>query len=213
MVTVFSHETPCSLLTMWSTYVSEESAASATSTDDMCHTVLRNFAITSTSTTGPYPKRPIINFSMVASTFTTLSRCMYFSHLLNRKYLNYWKTCSKTTRKGASLDICHSILFISCWVWYAVFTHFRCKGLIFHLIIINDTYTHTLGLLWTRDRFVSNTYTRQQTTFTTDRTHVPVGIRTDNSRKRASTNLRLRPPDHRDRLTRFSENINFSNSE
>jgi hypothetical protein len=43
-------------------------------------------------------------------------------------------------------------------------THCRCRGSLLHLITFNDT--HSVGLLWTRDRPVAETSTSQHTIFT-----------------------------------------------
>jgi hypothetical protein len=37
--------------------------------------------------------------------------------------------------------------------------HCRCRGLLLHLVTINDTHTHSVGLLWMNDRPVAKTST------------------------------------------------------
>ena len=50
-------------------------------------------------------------------------------------------------------------------------THCRCRRLLLHFITFSDT--HSVGLLWTRDRPVAEIYIWQQTAFTTDRHPCP----------------------------------------
>jgi len=58
--------------------------------------------------------------------------------------------------------------------------HFRCRGLLLHLITLKDTHTHkhtqSVGLLWTRDRSVAETSTWQHTTFKKDKHPYPAGF-------------------------------------
>jgi hypothetical protein len=60
----------------------------------------------------------------------------------------------------------YTLHFIACWleilfflVWPLLPTHCRCRRLLLHLITHMDIYTHThsVGLLWTRDRPVAET--------------------------------------------------------
>jgi len=48
-------------------------------------------------------------------------------------------------------------------------THCKRRGLFLHLFTIDDTHTHSVRLLWTRDRPVSQNSTRQHTTITRDK--------------------------------------------
>ena len=78
--------------------------------------------------------------------------------------------------------------FLSLLVWNLLHSYCSCSGLLLHLVTLNDarthkqahtheqrthTYTHSTGLLWTRDRPVAQTSTRQHTTLTTDRQPCP----------------------------------------
>ena len=93
------------------------------------------------------------------------------------------------------------------WIFFFLFliqTSFiligcRCWRLSLHFITLNDTHTHThsVGLLWTRDRPVTETSTRQHTTLTRDRHPCPWRVRNHNHSKRAATDPRLRPRGHR----------------
>jgi len=57
-------------------------------------------------------------------------------------------------------------------IWLLLPAHCRCRWLLLHLITFYDTHTHTyahsVGLLWTSDRFLAQTFTWQHTTLTTD---------------------------------------------
>jgi hypothetical protein len=53
--------------------------------------------------------------------------------------------------------------------------HCRCRGLLLHLITLNDTHKHSVGLLWMSDQPVAETSTWQHTTLTTD-IHAPAGF-------------------------------------
>jgi len=58
-----------------------------------------------------------------------------------------------------------------------------------------------VGLLWTADQLVAETYTWQYTTLTRDRNPCPLfGIPTCNPKKRKTEDPRLRPIGHWDRL-------------
>ena len=86
-----------------------------------------------------------------------------------------------------------SFFFLSPTSFYL--TMVRCRGL-FALGHTRDT-PQSVGLLWTRDRPVVETW--QHTTLTTD-IHVSGGIRTRNPSRRAAAAPRLRPLGHWDRL-------------
>ena len=60
------------------------------------------------------------------------------------------------------------------------------------------TRTHTVGLLWTRDRSVAETSTVQHTTLSSH-IHTPGVIRTRNPNKRTNSDAHLRPRRHHDR--------------
>jgi len=61
------------------------------------------------------------------------------------------------------LPLCSTLQYIYC----------GCRGLLSHLITLSDTHTHSVGLLWSRDRPVAETSIWQLTTFTTDRQACP----------------------------------------
>jgi hypothetical protein len=72
-----------------------------------------------------------------------------------------------------------------------------------HGLIIEDTWSysdtpHSVGLLWTSDQLVAETYTWQHATLTTA-IHAPGEIRTLKPSKRATADQRLRPSGHLDR--------------
>jgi hypothetical protein len=72
-------------------------------------------------------------------------------------------------------------------------THSTCRGLLLHLITLNDT--HSVGLLWLRDRPIAETSTWQHNTH-------PCPRRNWNPQCQQATgpDLRLRPCWHRDRF-------------
>jgi len=59
-----------------------------------------------------------------------------------------------------------------------------------------DHTPQTVGLLWTSDQLVAETYTSQHTTDI----HASSGIRTHNLSRRAAADLRIRPRGHWDQL-------------
>jgi len=69
--------------------------------------------------------------------------------------------------------------FVSFFVWLLLLTHCRCRGLLLHLITLNDTHTHThththsVGLFWMRDLSVAGTCTWQHAKFSRDRHPCP----------------------------------------
>jgi len=63
------------------------------------------------------------------------------------------------------------------------------------------TYTHSVGLLWTRDLLAAETCTCQHTQETN--IHVPCGIRTSNPSKGAAAHTLLRQRGHRGRRPDF----------
>ena len=69
---------------------------------------------------------------------------------------------------------------------------------------------HSVGLLWTSDQPVAETYTWQHKTLKRDRLHAPCGIRTRIPSKRAAANARLQARSHRDRRSARSEGCNVS---
>ena len=88
---------------------------------------------------------------------------------------------------------------------WLLLTHCSCRELfcvLSHSMTHTHTHTHTrtlsVGLLWTSDRPCAETSTWQHTTLTTD-IHVPGGIRSRNSSKRAAADRRLRLRGHRHR--------------
>jgi hypothetical protein len=112
--------------------------------------------------------------------------CKLDIHCQNFKYASSW------TEYNFS-----SSFFLSFWVWPLLPTHCRCRGLLLHLITLNDTHTHTLsrapldeGLAHLRP-LPDNTQHSQGTDI-----HVPGGIRTRNSSQCAAADPRLRPHGH-----------------
>jgi hypothetical protein len=77
----------------------------------------------------------------------------------------------------------------------------RCSGLLLQYITMIHTHTHSLGLLWTRNRPVAETFTRKYVrhSLKTD-IHAPDGTRIHNSSKREAAKPRIRPHGHRNRL-------------
>jgi hypothetical protein len=70
----------------------------------------------------------------------------------------------------------------------------------FHVITLRHT-PQSVGLLWTRDRPVAETSTRQHKHCTREKKiHAPSGIRTHDPTKRSAAYLRLRPRGRWDRL-------------
>ena len=65
----------------------------------------------------------------------------------------------------------------------------------------------SIGLLWTSDQLVAETYTWQHTTLKTN-IHAHGGIRTHNYSKRAAADLRLRPRGHWDRQDTYLGSVN-----
>jgi hypothetical protein len=86
------------------------------------------------------------NPSMLANFTFIQSRPVYVNHLTLRK-LN----CALSS------------------ISFSLPTHCTYRGLLFHLITLNDTNTQSLGLLWARDRPDSGTSIWQHTAFTRDR--------------------------------------------
>jgi len=79
-----------------------------------------------------------------------------------------------STLQSVCLSICLSVsvsIYLSICLSIVVLTHFYLLTvLLLHLIKTNDTQTHTqVGLVWTKDRSVAETYTRQHTTPTRNR--------------------------------------------
>jgi len=73
------------------------------------------------------------------------------------------------------------------------------------------TYTHSVGVLWTRDQPVVVTSTWRNTTFITRHRHpCSDGIRTSNPSKRAAADIRLRLHGHRNRPGHFLLPVNLS---
>ena len=71
----------------------------------------------------------------------------------------------RTLHNGVS-----NILNISLFSCFDLSTvHCRCRGLLLHLVTINDTHTRSVGLLWTNDPPVAETSTWQHTALTKDR--------------------------------------------
>ena len=88
--------------------------------------------------------------------------------------------------------------------------HSRCRGLLLHLITLNDTYT--LGRIPLNDRsaprrhlYLLKTQHSQQTNI-----HIRGGNRTRNPSKRVAADVRLRPRGHWDRLLYTYESQNVS---
>ena len=111
--------------------------------------------------------------------------------------------------------VCVPEIFFSLFLSSLVLpTHCRCRGLLLYLITLNDTHTntyahthththtHLVGLLWTTDRPVARTFTRQYTTCIRD-IHALGGIRIRNPRKEVTPNQRPRPHSQQDRLLNF----------
>jgi hypothetical protein len=124
--------------------------------------------------------------------------------------------------------VCHLMfskffIFIFLSVWPLLPTQCMYKGLLLHLITLNDTHTrtrthtHTLflflsgGLLRTRDRPVADTFTRQHKHSQETDIQAPGGILTRSPSKQAASDLGSRPRGHWDRLNFFYkyENIFF----
>jgi hypothetical protein len=74
-----------------------------------------------------------------------------------------------------------------------------CKCLLLHLIMFNGKNTHSVRFLWTRDLTVAEIFIWQHKHSQETDIYAPGEIRTCNPRKRAATNLRLRPHCHWDR--------------
>jgi len=70
-------------------------------------------------------------------------------------------------------------------------THCRCRWLLLRLITLNDTHTHSVGILWTRDLPVAETSTWQHTTLKRDRHSCP--RRDSNAQSQQARDLRLKP--------------------
>jgi len=89
-----------------------------------------------------------------------------------------------------SLLVCLLLTHCSCREWFASY----------HTQWHTHSHTHTLsvGAPWTSDRPFAEISSWQHTTLTTD-IHVPGGIRTRNSSKRAAADRHLRPRGHRHR--------------
>ena len=67
----------------------------------------------------------------------------------------------------------------------------------------NDT-PHSVGLLWTSDQLVAETFTwRHAQNSQQTKVHAPGGIRTHNLSRRAAADLRLRPRGHWERLSYY----------
>jgi hypothetical protein len=84
-------------------------------------------------------------------------------------------------------------LFLSFLVWPLLPTHCRCRGLLFHLITLNDIYT--LGRTPLDEGSARRSYlyvTTHQHSQETD-IHAPRGIRTRNPSKRTVADPRLMP--------------------
>ena len=111
------------------------------------------------------------------------------------------------------------LFFLPFLTWPLLASLCRCWGILLHLITHGDTHTHThthihsIGLLWTRDRSITETSTWQDAKFTRE-THPclwrdffylkcffigPIVIhRTRNPSKRSAADLYLRPRGHQD---------------
>jgi hypothetical protein len=70
-------------------------------------------------------------------------------------------------------------------VWPLLPLHWGYKGLLLHANKLNDAQPHSVGLLWTGDQPVAETYIWQHTTLTTD-SYVSSGIRTLSLSNRAA---------------------------
>ena len=101
-----------------------------------------------------------------------------------------------------------NLLSLSFLLFRLLPNHRRYRKLQLHLIMLTDTHTHTVGLLWTRDRSVAEALNctthsiHQRQTF-----HAPGGIQTINCSKRAAADPRPRsgdPDDPYRRLFRIS---------
>jgi len=68
--------------------------------------------------------------------------------------------------------------------------------------ITHNSPPQSVGLPWTSDQFITETSTWQHTTFTTDELPCPGRIRNKNLSIRATSELRLRPRLHWNRLTK-----------
>jgi hypothetical protein len=73
-----------------------------------------------------------------------------------------------------SYDFFFTSFFLSFLFSLLLPTHSTCRGLLLHLITLNDTRAHKhtphlVGLLWTSDWHIAETPTWQHTTFTSDR--------------------------------------------
>ena len=84
-------------------------------------------------------------------------------------------------------------------------THCRCRGLLSHLITLNDTHTHTRCDSSGRVICPSQRPPPDKTQHLQEReaSMPPGGIRTHNPSKRAAADPRLRTRGHRDRHTEF----------
>jgi len=107
------------------------------------------------------------------------------------------------------------------WFLILIFlpTYYRFRVLMLFLITLGDTHTqkqarvrthtHSVGLLWTSDRPVVVTSTRQQTTLTRERVvHALGSVESRKANKRSLAHLRLIPRGHWNRLTTTSVLLN-----
>jgi hypothetical protein len=105
-------------------------------------------------------------------------------------------------------------------VWTLLPIHCSRRGLLLHLITLNDTHSvvhtqwHTLGnppldewLARCKGLYLNNTQHSQERN-----TYVPAGIRTRNPSRRAAADPRLRLRGHRDRLMLYSLGLNWWSS-
>ena len=83
------------------------------------------------------------------------------------------------------------IYFFTFLVWPLVLTHSKCRGLLLHLVTLNDTHTHTQGKGLSQNCLPDNTWHSQQTDI-----HAPGGNETCNPSKQVTADLCLRPCGH-----------------
>jgi hypothetical protein len=124
-----------------------------------------------------------------------------FSEMV-RKNENIWGLCKR--------DFCiwHLLepYWVTIWLAHILFSSFftarlPLMGQGFLIVKASRSHSdtlHSVGLHWTRDRTVAETYSWQRTTLTID-IHAPGWIRTRNPSKRAAEHPGLLPRDHWDR--------------
>jgi hypothetical protein len=136
--------------------------------------------------------------SILSVFFSTLSpnpRLTLDSHSISLLFLQIFISVSEVLIKDLSVLVKGLIFFFN------GATYLRGKGPPHSrgFLITHNDAPQSVGLPWTSDKPVTETYTWQHTTLTRQDIHAPVGIRTHNPSKRAAADPRLRPRGHLDR--------------